>query len=554
MRRSKRFEVLENRPVNLDGFSEEWAEVGLIAMESPYDPLPSIEIRNGVIVEMDGKRREEFDSIDLFIATYGIHIPAAEESMKMKELEIARMLVDVNVPKEELIRIACSITPAKLVRVMSYLNVVEIMMAQMKMRARKTPANQAHVTNLADNPVLMAADTAEAVLRGFVELETTAAVSRYAPFNAMALLVGSAVVNRGVLSQCSLEEATELKLGLRGLTTYAETVSVYGTEAVLTDGDDTPWSKGFLAAAYASRGIKTRFTSGTGSEVLMGNTEKKSMLYLEARCMYLTKACGVQGTQNGSVSCIGVPGAVPGGFRAIAAENLMASMLGMEVASGNDQTFTHSDIRRTSKLFMQLLPGTDFITSGYSATPNLDDIFAGSNTDCDDYDDWYVLQRDIHVDGGIQPVRQEEVIQTRHRAAKAMQGIFENLGLPEISDEEIEAATYAYSSYDMPPRNIVEDIKAAEKFMESGGSGINVVKALYDSGHHEEAENLLGLLKQRVAGDYLQVAAIIDREGRVKSALNDENNYCGPETGYVISEERWQELSSRENVMSPRDF
>jgi propanediol dehydratase large subunit len=554
MRRSKRFEVLENRPVNLDGFSEEWAEVGLIAMESPYDPLPSIEIRNGIIVEMDGKRREDFDSIDLFIATYGIHIPDAEESMKMKELEIARMLVDVNVPREKLIRIACSITPAKLVRVMSYLNVVEIMMAQMKMRARRTPANQAHVTNLADNPVLMAADTAEAVLRGFVELETTAAVSRYAPFNAMALLVGSAVVNRGVLSQCSLEEATELKLGLRGLTTYAETVSVYGTEAVLTDGDDTPWSKGFLAAAYASRGIKTRFTSGTGSEVLMGNTEKKSMLYLEARCMYLTKACGVQGTQNGSVSCIGVPGAVPGGFRAIAAENLMASMLGLEVASGNDQTFTHSDIRRTSKLFMQLLPGTDFITSGYSATPNLDDIFAGSNTDCDDYDDWYVLQRDIHVDGGIQPARQEEIIQARNKAAKAMQGIFETLGLPEISDEEIEAATYAYSSYDMPSRNIVEDLKAAEKFMETGGSGINVVKALHDSGYHEEAENLLGLLKQRVAGDYLQVAAIIDREGRVRSALNDENSYRGPETGYVISEDRWQELSYRENVMSPRDF
>ncbi len=78
-----------------------------------------------------------------------------------------------------------------------------------------------------------------------------------------------------------------------------------------------------------------RFTSGTGAEVLMGNTEKKSMLYLEARCLFLTKGCGVQGTQNGSVSCIGIPGAVPGGFRVIAAENLMASMLNLEVASGN---------------------------------------------------------------------------------------------------------------------------------------------------------------------------------------------------------------------------
>ena len=61
---------------------------------------------------------------------------------------------------------------------------------------------------------------------------------------------------------------TELQLGMRGLTTYAETVSNYGTEAVFLDGDDTPWSKAFLAAAYTSRGLKLRFTSGSGVEVL----------------------------------------------------------------------------------------------------------------------------------------------------------------------------------------------------------------------------------------------------------------------------------------------
>ncbi|SKF62464.1 glycerol dehydratase large subunit [Mycobacteroides abscessus subsp. abscessus] len=45
--RSKRFEVLDERPVNKDGFVNEWPEVGLIAMESPNDPKPSISIRNG---------------------------------------------------------------------------------------------------------------------------------------------------------------------------------------------------------------------------------------------------------------------------------------------------------------------------------------------------------------------------------------------------------------------------------------------------------------------------------------------------------------------------
>ena len=91
-------------------------------------------------------------------------------------------------------------------------------------------------------------------------------------------------------------------MGMRGLTHYAETVSVYGTEQVFVDGDDTPWSKAFLASAYASRGLKVRFTSGTGSEVQMGYAEGKSMLYLEIRCVMVTKGAGVQGLQNGSIS------------------------------------------------------------------------------------------------------------------------------------------------------------------------------------------------------------------------------------------------------------
>lgn len=553
MKRAKRFEILEKRPINLDGFSEEWAEVGLIAMGSPYDPKPSIRIKDGIVVEMDEKTRKEFDSIDLFIADYGINLEHAEEAMKMSSLEIARMLVDVNVTRDKILQITTAITPAKITNIMSHLNVVEIMMAQMKMRARRRPSNQAHITNLDDNPVLMAADAAEAALRGFSEIETTTAVSRYAPFNALALLVGGLCGKKGVLSQCSLEEAMELKMGMKGLTSYAETVSIYGTEAVMTDGDDTPWSKGFLASIYASRGIKMRFTSGTGAEVLMGNTERKSMLYLEARCLFLTKACGVQGTQNGSVSCIGIPGAVPGGFRVIAAENLMASMLNLEVASGNDQTFTHSDMRRMSKVFMQLLPGTDFISSGFSAMPNYDDMFAGSNTDCDDYDDWYILQRDMRVDGGIHPIREEDAIKVRNKAARALQAVFQYFNLPEISEKEVEAATYAYSSYDMPKRNMVEDLKAAERFL-SSYTGFDVVKALWEKGFHDVSQHVLDMLKQRISGDYLHTAAIFDDEFNLESALNDPNLYEGPGTGYRISDERWNQIIQIENILRPKDL
>lgn len=75
-------------------------------------------------------------------------------------------------------------------------------------------------------------------------------VARFAPFNALAILVGVQTGRGGVLTQCSVEESPGLRLVMR-LTTYAETLSVYGTERTFVDGDDTPWSKAFLASAYA---------------------------------------------------------------------------------------------------------------------------------------------------------------------------------------------------------------------------------------------------------------------------------------------------------------
>ncbi|GAB4258949.1 glycerol dehydratase [Thermincola ferriacetica] len=551
MRRSKRFEVLEARPVNQDGLVQEWPEVGLIAMNSPNDPKPGIKIRDGVVVELDGKPAEEFDMIDQFIADYAIDVSVAEKVMNMDSTEIARLLVDINCSREEIIKLTRGMTPAKIVEVVSQLNVVEMMMALQKMRARKTPSNQCHVTNLQDNPVLLAADAAEAAARGFDEMETTVAVVRYAPLNALAILVGSQTGRGGVITQCAVEEATELMLGMKGFTSYAETVSVYGTEQVFVDGDDTPWSKAFLASAYASRGLKMRFTSGTGSEVQMGYAEGKSMLYLETRCIMITKGAGVQGLQNGSISCIGIPGAVPSGIRAVLAENLITTMLDLEVASGNDQTFSHSDIRRTARMLMQMLPGTDFIFSGYSAVPNYDNMFAGSNFDCEDFDDYLLLQRDLMVDGGLRPVKEEEIIAVRNKAARALQAVFRELGLPLITDEEVEAATYAHGSKDIIKRNIPEDLKAAEALMRGNITGLDVVKALAKHNFHDVAENLLNLLKQRVSGDYLHTSAIFDKNFNVLSAVNNPNDYRGPGTGYRLSPERWEEIKNIERALSP---
>lgn len=551
---SKRFEVLNARPVNQDGFVSEWPEVGLIAMESPNDPTPSIKIENGLVVELDGKSRDEFDMIDTFIADYGIRLDNAEAVNAMDSLELARTMVDFNTPRSDVVQLTTAMTPAKITEVVSKMTVLEMMMAVTKMRPRLTPANQCHVTNVKDNPIQIAADGAEASLRGFAEEETTVGIVRYAPFNAIAVLVGAQVGRPGILTQCAVEEATELQLGMRGFTAYAETVSVYGTEAVFMDGDDTPWSKAFLASCYASRGLKMRFTSGTGSEVQMGYAEGKSMLYLESRCLYITKAAGSQGIQNGSVSCVGVPAAVPSGVRAMLAENLIAMSLDLECASSNDQTFTHSDLRRVARSLMQFVPGTDFICSGYSSTPNYDNMFAGSNWDAEDYDDWVVIQRDLKVDGGLVPVSEEEVVAVRNKAARAIQAVFRELGLPEVTDQEVEAATYAHGSKDMPNRNVVEDLKAAENLLKRGITGVDIVLALSRAGFEDVADSVFKMLKQRVAGDYLHTSAILTKDFEVVSAVNSPNDYRGPQTGYQISSDKWEQLKAIRTAISPESI
>ena len=554
MRRSKRIETLDQRPVNLDGYINEWPEMGFVAMTSPYDPKPSVKVANGRIVELDGKKREDFDFIDQFIADYAMNVERADASMAVSSLEIARMIVDIHVSRKEILELVTGITPAKMTEVMNHLNVVELMMGMQKIRARRTPGNQAHITNLKDDPVQIAADAAEGALRGFAEEETTMGVARYAPLSAMALLIGSQVGRPGVLTQCSAEEATELELGIRGLTTYAETLSVYGTEKVFIDGDDTPYSKAFLNSAYASRGLKVRFTSGSGSEVLMGSSEKKSMLYLECRCLYATKGAGSQGIQNGSVSCIGVTGSVPSGIREVIAENLVAALLGLECASSNDQSFSNSDMRRTARTMLQFLPGTDFIFSGYAAEPNYDNMFAGSNFDAEDFDDYNVLQRDMQVDGGLRPVTEEEVIHVRNKAARAVQAVFTQLGLSPVTDAQVEAVTYAHGSKDTLDRDVTADLMAAEDVLKRGITGIDVVKALAETGFVDVAESVLSMLKQRVVGDYMQTAAILDKDFHVLSGINTPNDYMGPGTGYRVQGERWEEIKKIPHIINPQDI
>ncbi|MDP3960702.1 MAG: propanediol/glycerol family dehydratase large subunit [Pseudorhodobacter sp.] len=546
--RWRRFAEWDERPLRLDKFAREDPAHGFSAFRSPADPKPGLGINAGRIASMDGVLAHDFDLIDAFIARHHLDPVIAAEAMAMDSGLLARMLVDMNVPRVTMVRLAQGCTPAKLADVVSRLNALEIAFAYAKMRARKTPGNQGHVTNAKDDPLQLAADAAVAVAYGFDEIETTTRVSRNAWSNAVACAVGAAVGRWGVLFQCSSEEAEELRIGMAGFTSYAETVSVYGTEKSFTDGDDTPWSKAFLAAAYASRGIKMRCTSGAGSELLMGFHESKTLLYLEARCLCLQRGMGVQGTQNGGIDGAPLTATVPGGVRELMAENLIAVWLDLECASGNDARSSESEIRVGAKILPYLIAGSDLICSGFGTIPAYDNSFNPSLFNAEEMEDYLVLQRDFEADGGLTPLAEHRALDLRRHAVAAISAVLEELGLAQPTADMQASVVVASGSNETRSFTPGAVTPISEAIKARGITVIDVIKALAKRGFNDEAENLLAVVKLRVSGDYLQTAALV-RGGRVVSAVNDPNDYAGPGSGYRMTEERRLEVNAIRDVL-----
>jgi len=546
--RWRRFADWDNRPLRLDKFAVEDPANGFAAFKGAKDPAPGLVIMGGHVAEMDGVPAADFDMIDSFIARYHLDLALAVEMMALPSKEIARRLVDINVPRTELTRVSHGLTPAKLAEVVAQLSAIEIAFAFSKMRARQTPGNQAHVTNAKDDPLQLAADAATAVAFGFDEVETTMRVARNAWSNALAGAVGASVGRWGTLFQCASEEAEELQIGMAGFTSYAETVSVYGTERAFMDGDDTPWSKAFLAAAYASRGIKMRCTSGAASELLMGFHEAKSLLYLEARCLCLQRAMGVQGTQNGGIDGAPLAATMPGGVRELMAENLIAVWLDLECATGNDARHSESEIRVGAKIAPILLAGSDLICSGFGSILGYDNSFNPSSFNGEEMEDFLVLQRDFEADGGLTSIDEARALELRRRAVDALSAVFEELQLGQPTaamKASVVAASGSLETTSYMPGQVSE---ISEAIKARGLTVLDVIRALAKRGFRPEAENLLNLVRLRISGDYLQTSAVI-RGGRVISAINDANQYQGPGTGYRLSPARRQELAAIRDVL-----
>ncbi len=550
--RWRRFVDWDERPLRLDRFAKEDPANGFSAMKSPKDPAPGVEIVNGRVVAMDGVAEADFDMIDRFIATYHLDPVVAQEAMAMPSLELARMLVDMNVPRVQLTRLAHGLTPARLAEVVSHLSSLELAFAYSKMRARRVPGNQAHVTNAKDDPLQLAADAAVAVALGFDEIETTQRVARNAWSNALACAVGASVGRWGTLFQCSSEEAEELRIAMAGFTSYAETVSVYGSEGAFIDGDDTPWSKAFLCAAYASRGVKMRCTSGAGSELLMGFHQSQSLLYLEARCLCLQRAMGVQGTQNGGIDGAPVTMTIQGGARELMAENLIAVWLDLECASGNDARPTESEIRVGAKIMPYLIAGSDLICSGFGSILKYDNSFNPSLLNGEELEDYLVLQRDFEADGGLTPIGEDMALDLRRRALDAIAAVLSELDLAKVTEPMKASVALASGSNDTVSFSAGDASVISAAIEQRGITVIDVIRALHARGFVDEAQNLLNLVRLRLSGDYLQTSALI-RDGRIISAVNDPNEYQGPGTGYRIDGERRRAIGAIRDQLDQRE-
>src|SRR5689334_23054515 len=97
--RWKRFSDWDDRPLRLDQFAAEDPANGFAAFKSPNDPKPGLGLGGRRVESMDGVLARDFDMIDVFIARYHIDPEVAPEAMAMPSTEVARMLVDMNVPR-----------------------------------------------------------------------------------------------------------------------------------------------------------------------------------------------------------------------------------------------------------------------------------------------------------------------------------------------------------------------------------------------------------------------------------------------------------------------
>ena len=180
------------------------------------------------------------------------------------------------------------------------------------------------------------------------------------------------------------------------------------------------------------------------------------------------------------------------------------------------------------------------------------------------------LQRDWGVDGGLRPVNEEQLRFVRERAARACLAVYRQLGLVAapagsaaatasltpigFTDDHVAEVVHSEGSKDVTPPDPQAILAASNAIMEGRLGILDVVRALWTTGYEEEAGRVLAMGRARVAGDYLQTAAIFDEQMNCLSKVTDPNDYQGPGTGYEVPAARREEIAAIRQQRSRADL
>ena len=113
---------------------------------------------------------------------------------------------------------------------------------------------------------------------------------------------------------------------------------------------------------------------------------------------------------------------------------------------------------------------------------------------------------------------------------------------------------HAEGSKDVTPPDPQAILAASDAIMERQLGILDVVRALWATGYEEEAGRVLAMGRARVAGDYLQTAAIFDEQMNCLSKVTDPNDYQGPGTGYEVPAARLEEIAAIRQQRSRADL
>ena len=437
--------------------------------------------RTASCVELDGRPRADFDVIDRFIAAARDRPRRRRRGRWRSATTRSRAGSSTSTcPREELVRLSRGLTPARLARVAGMLDPVELMFALKKLRARRAPGEPGARHEPEGEPGAARRRRRRGgrarLRRGRDDRRRLALRAAERDRDPRRLADGpprrdDPVRGRGAAQPRARDprprhlrrDAVGLRhrAGLRRRRRHAlvEGVPRLGLRVARREG-----------ALHLRR--RLRGADGPRAGATRCSTSRRAA---SPSCAPPARRESRTARSRASRSCSRCPAA-----RArSSAENVLAAWLDLEVASGNDAIASHSEIRKTAKLMGQFLPGTDFVTSGYSVMPRYDNMFGGGNYDADDLDEWMTSS----ATGRSTPGSSRSPRTTVARGARARgaggPGRVRRPRLPARDRRRgRRGGRTATTSRDLPDRDRAADVEAADRCSSGAYPALDVARAL----------------------------------------------------------------------------